>query len=144
MIKPSSYFDKLNDSNLLVFRNLTSFAFTVCNYPDSSPPFLLETILTVLRGCQKTLTSFKLKCYKFADIEKIVDSICNNVHLKYIRFYRLESLTAAHVIKLAKLNNGNKVLIKIEECSSKITRQDEQDVLSYIIKNNSINEVTFM
>ena len=145
LIDRSKHFDELSDNNLFVFRNLKRFVFTICNYPyDQTQPFLLETILTILKGCQKTLVNFELKFYKFPDVEKIIDYIyCKKMPLKYIRFCHLDSLTAADVMKLAKLNNGNEVLIEIDQCSKKITDEDKQSVLSYISENNLNNEVVF-
>ena len=73
-IDESKYFSKLNDMNITVFRNLRRFKF-FCDDQCKPCPLILNTILTILKGCHETLTHFELEVYKFDDVNEIVNTI---------------------------------------------------------------------
>ena len=158
-VKPCTYFDKLNNESLVAFKNLKCFKIKTCNRVRGTFPLLLETILTVLKYCQTTLTRFHLKSYWFDDVNKIVDFICSiNMPLKVLKFKKICYLTDEDLMKLVKVMNSSELnirlesanggvekfakvikstelVIKIKECRL-VTPQGLQNVLSYIEENN--------
>ena len=134
--KHSKSFDKLNKKKLLVFQNLKYFKL-YCNWWEYEPcPFMLNTILTILEGCQKTLTSLELEFYPFSDIKEIVKFICSkNIPLKYIKFKSVYYLTDGDVLKIVKLDNLDDVIVKIINCKS-ITPNEQLALLAYVSQHN--------
>ena len=141
-VKHTKFFDELNGMDLVVFRNLKSFSF-FCNSIKKTYPFLLKTILTILKGCQETLTSFELTYYNFADVKQIIDFICSKkIPLEFINFSGVEFLTDEDIIRIVQLNSSDELILKIYECP-KITRYGENSVFNYISRNKLHKKVVF-
>ena len=139
----SKSFDKLNKKNMLVFQNLKYFKLN-CNGIEEPCPFMLNTILTILGGCQKALTSFKLKFYTFPDLKEIVNFLCSkNMSLKFIKFNMVDYLSDADILKIVKLESCDYVKIKIESCG-RITENGITASLAYISQNNLNKEIVYM
>ena len=140
--KYSKSFNNLNEKNLLIFQNLKCLTFH-CNWIRKPRPFLLNTILTILNGCQKTLTKFKLEMYTFADVKEIVNFICSkNMPLKCIKFGYIDYLTDEHVSQIVKLECCDDVKIKIVYCGS-VTRNGITASLEYISRNNLRKQIVY-
>lgn len=137
-IEHCKYFDKLHNKNLIAFRNLKKFKLNICNIIERLyyPLLLCETVVTILRYCEKTLTSFELEYYNFDSVKVMVDFICSrNMPLEFISFKAVYLLTDRDVMKFAKAFNGSELSIQIEGCYH-VTAQGLKAVLSYIEENN--------
>ena len=142
-VDQSKYFSKLNEMNITVFRNLKRFKF-FCDDMCKPCPLILNTILTILNGCHKTLTHFELEFYNFADVNEIVDIICSkNMPLRCISFKFLRVLSDASVMKLARLNNNNELQIQMKECGGRLTRNGIKAALTYIEQNRLNKEIVW-
>ena len=138
----SKTFNNLNEKNLLIFQNLKCFTFH-CNWSVRPRPFLLNTILTILNGCQKTLKKFKLEMYTYADVNEIVNFICSkNIPLTYIKFGYIDHLTDEHVLQIVKLECCDEVKIKIKYCGT-VTRNGIAASLEYISQNNMRKQIEY-
>ena len=141
-VKHTKGFDKLNNMNLVVFENLKSFSL-FCNNVKETYPLLLDTILTVLKGCQKTLTFFELKFCSFPDVKEIVNFISStNMALKHISFYSVDFLTDKNVMQIVKANVNDKLLLQIRSCKN-VTCEGINAVLNHITQNNLKMKVEF-
>ena len=139
--KQSSDFDKFNKKSLNVFKNLKSFKL-YCNWLEDDCPFLLNTILVILNGCQKTLTDFKLEAYKFSDIDKIVKFICSKtIPLKCLCFKYDECLSNADVMKIANYS-CDELKIEIKYCK-RITLSGITASKEYISQNYLKKEIIY-
>ena len=133
--KDSKYFDGLHKMNLTMFRKLTCFKLH-CNWIYPPYPLNLNTMLTILNGCQNTLTKFELECYRFSDVKKIIDFICSkNMPLKYISFKLVHFINNKDLMKLVKLKCCGERLIIIKRCWP-VTRLGIVAALVYINQNN--------
>ena len=142
-VEQTAYFDILNDMNLVVFTKLKSFSF-FCNNIQQPTHLLLDTILTVLNGCQQTLTTFELKFYSFVSIKEIVDYICfKKAPLEFINFKAVQFLTDEDIMQIVQLNNNDKLFLKIEGCK-KVTNEGVQAVMNYIAQNNLKKKIEFL
>ena len=142
-IKPSKYFSDLNNKNLSIFSKLKHFAFAIRNHTRLTQDFLLKTILIILKCCRKTLVTFEFECYGLDDIENLIDFICSNcMSLKFIRIKDLHFLTDDDVMKFAKFDNGNEMLVKVLGCE-KVTQQGKEAALSYVIDKKLNKKLMF-
>ena len=134
--KRSKKYDKLNKKKMFVFKNLKYFKLYRNWLVYDTDPFMLDTILKILKGCQKTLTSFELEFYTLPDIKEIVNFICSkNMPLKHIKFKFVYYLTHADVLKIVKLKKYDGVVIILEDCG-RITVNEYEALLKYVSQNN--------
>ena len=142
-IEPSKYFDDLNDKSLSIFRKLKYFEFAIRNHEKLTQDYLLKTILIILKCCRKTLVTFEFECYGLDDIKELIDFVCSNcMSLRLIRFKDLPYLTDEDVMKLAKFDNGNEMLVKVLGCE-KVTQQGEEAALSYVAEKKLNKKMMF-
>ena len=141
-VERTNYFDGLNKLNLSVFRSLKEFSF-FCNFLSEPIPFLMSTILTILKGCKETLSKFILKWYTYADYIEIIDFIClNKLPLKKLVFKHVNCLTRADIIRIVNLDSCPDLILEIEECG-KICRTDKDAILTHVAHNGSHKTVRF-
>ena len=142
-VEQTNYFDGLNELKLSVFRNLKEFSF-FCGYFFQKPvPFMMKTILTILKGCKKTLTEFVLKYCDSPDYIEVIDFICSNkLPLKKLSFKSVHYLTGADIMRIVNLDSCPDLILKIVECK-KISRIDRDAVLSHIAHNGLHKTVIF-
>ena len=134
--KQNRFFNYLMDANLSVFVNLKSLKFNICNYMPKPPRSLLSTFLTILKGCQNTLTSLDIEFYNFEDIKKIVDFLCSHkMPLKFLTFKFSHHLTSTDVMRIVKFYKDEELLIKIYDCDE-ITYRKLRPAQRYIRQNN--------
>ena len=144
-LEQSTHFDNLNYTNFSAFENLKCFRF-FSSFAGTPVPFLIDTVLNVLKGSQKTLASFELAHYCFADVNVIIDYICSkNIPLKVIKFHCVDHLTYSDVLRIAKTNKNrtNKLLIRVTECME-ISFHHIELVRDCIEKNNLNCKVEFL
>ena len=144
-LERSRHFDKLNNKKLSAFENLKSFKF-VTNWSGKHVPFLIDTILNVLKNSQKTLTSFELEHYCYADIKKIIDCIClmlsRNMQLKELNFHYVSYLNYSDIRQIADANKDNELIIKITDCK-RVSRNGIASVIDYLNKNHLTCKIEF-
>ena len=144
-LERSRHFDKLNNKNLSAFENLKRFKF-VTNWNGKHVPFLINTILNVLKSSQKTLISFELERYYYADIKKIVDCIClmlsRSMQLKELSFQYVDYINYSDIKQIAEANKNNELLIKITYCN-RVSRNGIESVIDYINNNNLKCKIEF-
>ena len=144
-LERSRHFDKLNNKNLSAFENLKRFKF-VTNWNGKHVPFLINTILNVLKSSQKTLISFELERYYYADIKKIVDCIClmlsRSMQLKELSFQYVDYINYSDIKQIAEANKNNELLIKITYCN-RVSRNGIESVIDYLNNNNLKCKIEF-
>ena len=135
-------FSRFNEMDLRGFGNLKTFKLCY-NWVYTPDPLLLSTILTILKGCQKTLTSFTLEFYKFANIEKILDFICSKrFPLKVLSFKCVKLLSDTDIMRIVKVYKSNELFIQIL-CCLKVTTQGYNAAMKYINENNLNIKILF-
>ena len=143
--KDSKYFDKLNRSNVVVFSELKclklhfTWRFDRKGFFDKAPsiPLRLNTIFTILKGCQKSLTCFELHSYYYNDVKRIIDAIFSqNVVLERITFDFVYQLGDEDILNIVKFENCDNLKIKLVNCW-KVTEEGISAALAYIELKNS-------
>ena len=135
-IKKCTYFDKLQNKNLVAFKKLKRLKLDLITYEEDCNPLLLKTVLSILECCHTTLGRFQFENYCFEDVEQIIGYICSkNMPLKYISFREIKCLTDKDVMKIVNLNSCNGCYIEIYNCF-RITPPGIKAVLSFIEENN--------
>ena len=132
--EPNKSFDKLESMDLIVFRHLQTLQVSLLDVIEQTR--FLKVLLTILKGCQHTLSTFMIQGGGVTNFSEVIDFICNRkISLHYIMFSFIDHLSDTDIMRLAKLDVKGERSLVIEKCK-RITVGGVQAVANYIAENN--------
>ena len=114
--EPSKLFDNLNSIEPIVFEHLKELHID-CEVIEEAQ--FLRAMLTILKGCQHTLTTLCIQWCSVKNFSEIVDFICDcEMSLDDIYFTGIDHLSDADIMKLAKLNVKGDRIFTVHSCKN--------------------------